>query len=175
MATLTWEVRIPLPVDEAPQPCISGLEWAEMVIESVDQNRIAAKQDWRRMMGDANVTSFGRVYIDILLAPVGDSETLVTLNARMKGLGQPAKVQLRNMCMAVAGAIDRAAQQTAHSGPAGESKAASDHALTAGLTDQSGTDRDVFDAIAKLGELHGAGVLTDEEFQAKKSELLGRL
>ena len=29
--------------------------------------------------------------------------------------------------------------------------------------------------LASLGELHKAGVLTDDEFQAKKSELLGRM
>lgn len=34
---------------------------------------------------------------------------------------------------------------------------------------------DVTDQIRKLGELHAAGVLTDEEFSAKKSELLDRL
>jgi hypothetical protein len=31
------------------------------------------------------------------------------------------------------------------------------------------------DQIRKLAELHEEGILTDEEFSAKKSELLGRL
>jgi Bacterial PH domain/Short C-terminal domain len=34
---------------------------------------------------------------------------------------------------------------------------------------------DVFDQLRKLGELRDAGVLTPEEFEAKKIELLGRL
>jgi hypothetical protein len=34
---------------------------------------------------------------------------------------------------------------------------------------------DVLDQIAKLADLHAAGVLTDDEFQTKKSELLNRL
>ena len=34
---------------------------------------------------------------------------------------------------------------------------------------------DVADQLKKLGELHATGVLTDEEFQAKKAELLKRL
>ena len=34
---------------------------------------------------------------------------------------------------------------------------------------------DIPDQIKKLGELHASGVLTDDEFQAKKSELLKRL
>lgn len=34
---------------------------------------------------------------------------------------------------------------------------------------------DVLGQITKLGELHAAGVLTDEEFQAKKAQLLDRL
>jgi hypothetical protein len=35
--------------------------------------------------------------------------------------------------------------------------------------------QDVLDQIAKLADLHAAGILTDEEFQTKKSELLNRL
>lgn len=34
---------------------------------------------------------------------------------------------------------------------------------------------DLFDQLAKLGELHKAGVLTDAEFTAKKAELLARI
>lgn len=34
---------------------------------------------------------------------------------------------------------------------------------------------DIFSAIEKLGALHKKGILTDEEFQTKKQELLGRL
>ncbi len=34
---------------------------------------------------------------------------------------------------------------------------------------------DVYEQLSKLGELHKAGILTEEEFQAKKTELLGRL
>ncbi len=32
---------------------------------------------------------------------------------------------------------------------------------------------DVMDQLAKLGELHSSGVLTDEEFAAQKAKLLG--
>jgi hypothetical protein len=34
---------------------------------------------------------------------------------------------------------------------------------------------DVLSQVAKLGELHAAGVLTDEEFAAKKADLFSRL
>jgi len=34
---------------------------------------------------------------------------------------------------------------------------------------------DIFQQIEKLAELHKSGVLTDEEFQNKKEELLKRL
>jgi hypothetical protein len=34
---------------------------------------------------------------------------------------------------------------------------------------------DIFAALEKLAELHGKGVLTDEEFAAKKTDLLGRI
>jgi len=34
---------------------------------------------------------------------------------------------------------------------------------------------DALDQLRKLGELRDAGVLTDDEFNAKKAELLGRI
>jgi len=39
----------------------------------------------------------------------------------------------------------------------------------------SNTDSDIIALIEKLGQLHVAGVLTDEEFTLKKQELLDRL
>jgi hypothetical protein len=37
------------------------------------------------------------------------------------------------------------------------------------------TQPDVMEQLRKLGDLRAAGVLTDEEFSAKKADLLGRL
>ncbi|WP_271022758.1 SHOCT domain-containing protein [Rhizobium sp. RCAM05973] len=37
------------------------------------------------------------------------------------------------------------------------------------------SDEDVFDKIERLAALHAKGILTDQEFEAKKSELLSRL
>jgi hypothetical protein len=37
------------------------------------------------------------------------------------------------------------------------------------------SEADVFNAIERLGKLRADGLLTEEEFAAKKSELLGRL
>lgn len=34
---------------------------------------------------------------------------------------------------------------------------------------------DVFSALERLGQLHQSGILSDEEFRAKKAELLARL
>ena len=36
-------------------------------------------------------------------------------------------------------------------------------------------EADIFSAIERLGDLRAKGILTDEEFTQKKSELLGRL
>ena len=38
-----------------------------------------------------------------------------------------------------------------------------------------GNQQDVFATIEKLAGLKAKGILSDEEFQAKKAELLGRL
>ena len=37
----------------------------------------------------------------------------------------------------------------------------------------SGGDTSYLDELAKLGELRDAGILTDEEFEAKKKDILG--
>ena len=39
----------------------------------------------------------------------------------------------------------------------------------------SAAEFDIFAAIEKLADLHGKGVLSDEEFTSKKAELLARL
>jgi hypothetical protein len=44
-----------------------------------------------------------------------------------------------------------------------------------GARAESRTEPDVTDQLKKLGELRDLGVLTPEEFEAKKSELLKRL
>jgi excisionase family DNA binding protein len=43
------------------------------------------------------------------------------------------------------------------------------------VTDPAPTQPDVMDQLRKLGELHAAGVLTEDEFAAKKAELFRRL
>jgi hypothetical protein len=37
-----------------------------------------------------------------------------------------------------------------------------------------GNESDYLDELEKLAELHEKGILTDEEFQAKKKQLLGQ-
>ena len=55
--------------------------------------------------------------------------------------------------------------------PAWASPAASDN--TANVA--NGADNDIFASIEKLAQLHARGILTTDEFSAKKAELLGRL
>jgi Bacterial PH domain/Short C-terminal domain len=60
----------------------------------------------------------------------------------------------------------RARLATQDAGPAAARESAAEPAAAAGsITDQ----------IRKLGELHDAGILTDDEFATKKAELLGRM
>ena len=56
--------------------------------------------------------------------------------------------------------------------PAGEPQPAPDPPRP--VTEESSQD-ELLDTITKLGQLREAGLLTDEEFQSKKAELLGRL
>ena len=43
------------------------------------------------------------------------------------------------------------------------------------LKEEEEAAKDVFDALDKLGELKEKGIITEEEFEAKKQELLDRL
>ncbi|WP_238347184.1 SHOCT domain-containing protein, partial [Nocardiopsis dassonvillei] len=45
----------------------------------------------------------------------------------------------------------------------------------AGKADGRPDNEWIFQQIERLGELHARGLLTDEEFSAKKAELLGRI
>jgi hypothetical protein len=40
---------------------------------------------------------------------------------------------------------------------------------------QVSTEVDIFDKIERLAGLHSRGILTDQEFEAKKKELLARI
>jgi hypothetical protein len=169
MAQLRWELPLELPVDEASELCRRALNYFRYKIESVDQHRIVARDDWTNMFGDANMASYGRTHVEVLLALGRDSETLVTFVGRVKGFGVPAKRHLQERLELLAGAIDSAARQrAADTGSAGQSKAA-------GTPDQSNAASDPIERLRQLSELRDAGIVTDEEFEAKKAEILGRI
>ena len=71
--------------------------------------------------------------------------------------------------MLIAGNIANAAEQTADSGSSGQSKAVSDGAAGGAAAS------DPFEQLRQLSELRDAGVLTEEEFDAKKADLLRRI
>lgn len=50
-----------------------------------------------------------------------------------------------------------------------------DGTLIGSESDQKSGETDIVDEIRRLGELQASGVVTTEEFEAKKAELLGRL
>jgi hypothetical protein len=43
------------------------------------------------------------------------------------------------------------------------------------MTSPQQSGRDIMDQLKQLGELHKAGILTDDKFAAKKAEMLNRL
>lgn len=49
------------------------------------------------------------------------------------------------------------------------------HGAPSSAASTSSADSDVMEQIRKLGELHKSGILSDDEFEAKKAELLSRL
>jgi len=100
---------------------------------------------------------------------------------RRRGVGRPAQPSLVNTAARTAVVVGTAsavsnkaasnqaakAQAAAPAPPAPDVAAAAAPAAPAALSD------DVYDQLKKLGELREAGILTDEEFQAKKTQILG--
>lgn len=67
-------------------------------------------------------------------------------------------------------------EEPADSPAAEKPKAAASAHQTIGEKDpQTGSDGDIFDKIERLAALHTKGILSDQEFEAKKNELLARL
>ncbi len=69
--------------------------------------------------------------------------------------------------------LNRPTMAPVRSSPAGPTAAAP--AAAPGSTPQVDTPDEVADALERLGDLRDRGILTPEEFAAKKAELLGRL
>jgi hypothetical protein len=59
--------------------------------------------------------------------------------------------------------------------PTGQGSAVEDASSQVSTQHMPGPHDDIFDKIERLAGLHAKGILTDEEFQAKKAELLSRL
>lgn len=101
---------------------------------------------------------------------------------RRRGIGRPAGPSLVGTAARTAVVVGTAsavsnkaasnqaakAQQAAAAAPPPPPEAAAP-----APTDAASLSDDVYDQLKKLGELHEAGILTDEEFQAKKTQLLG--
>lgn len=96
---------------------------------------------------------------------------------RRRGVGRPAQPSLVNtaartaVVVGTASAVSNkaAANQAAKAQAAAPAPPAPDvaPAAPAALSD------DVYDQLKKLGELREAGILTDAEFDAKKTQILG--
>lgn len=56
-----------------------------------------------------------------------------------------------------------------------EEQEQSDQQTAQPMQDQDMTQEDSMEQLQKLGQLHESGILTDEEFATKKSEILNRI
>lgn len=100
---------------------------------------------------------------------------------RRRGVGRPVRPSLVGTAARTAVIAGTA---TAVSGRVASNQAAKAQQAAAGqappppvevapaTADQAFSD-DVYDQLKKLGELRDAGILTDDEFQAKKARILG--
>jgi hypothetical protein len=98
---------------------------------------------------------------------------------RRRGIGRPAQPSLVNTAARTAVVVGTASavSNKAASNQAAKAQAAASppapEAPSAGAPAPAALSDDVYDQLKKLGELRDAGILTDEEFNAKKTQLLG--
>jgi hypothetical protein len=116
----------------------------------------------------------GGVFVDGMLA-----ETARRLADRVARDGHPDLAQELRQAAREADRNNLASERPDHSSLHGLSTASPAHQRQPGGPISGAADpesaSDVFNALERLGELHRKGVLTDEEFAAKKAELLARI
>lgn len=104
---------------------------------------------------------------------------------RRRGIGRPAQPSLVNtaartaVVVGTASAVSNkaASNQAAKAQQSAPAPAAvqppPDTPAAPAPASQPALSDDVYDQLKKLGELREAGILTDDEFQAKKTQILG--
>ena len=100
---------------------------------------------------------------------------------RRRGIGRPAQPSLVNtaartaVVVGTASAVSNkaASNQAAKAQAAAPAPAADAAAAVPASAPEAALSDDVYDQLKKLGELREAGILTDDEFQAKKTQILG--
>jgi hypothetical protein len=116
----------------------------------------------------------GGVFVDGMLA-----ETARRLADRVGSDGHPDLAQELRQAAREADRNNLASEPPDHSSLHGLSTAPLAQRRPGGPMSGTAADpesaSDVFNALERLGELHRKGVLTDEEFAAKKAELLARI
>lgn len=151
MSRLTDELSVQLPLEHASHVCRSAIASIGWNIKSMDDRCIVAKVGVGISRNPSN--------IEVLLASGDESRTIITLNGSIMGIGPVQKRHLGGEMNRLRNAIEVAASQSA----------------TAGAVAPSDAERDPAEQLRKLGELRDAGVVSDDEFEAKKAELLGRI
>lgn len=96
---------------------------------------------------------------------------------RRRGIGRPAQPSLVNTAARTAVVVGTASavSNKAASNQAAKAQAAAPDAAAPvpASAPEAALSDDVYDQLKKLGELREAGILTDAEFQAKKTQILG--
>jgi hypothetical protein len=101
---------------------------------------------------------------------------------RRRGIGRPAQPSLVNTAARTAVVVGTASavSNKAASNQAAKAQAAAPQPApevapvsAPAPAEQAALSDDVYDQLKKLGELREAGILTDDEFQAKKTQILG--
>jgi hypothetical protein len=95
---------------------------------------------------------------------------------RRRGIGRPAQPSLVNTVSGKAASNKAAKAQQSATGtaaPAAQPQPDATSAPTPAAASLPVLSDDAYDQLKKLGELRDAGILTDDEFQAKKNQILG--
>jgi hypothetical protein len=177
MSKLRDEFVLDLSLEDASQRCRSAIARIGWNIKIMEPHRIVPKVE---MVG-VGLTRWPSK-IEVLLNEADAAHTTVTLNGSIGVYGPAQKGHLRGQMNRLRNAMEVAAP-TSPTTAVGEVQAPvstpDPHAVSVpespSPADERSLHSDSLEQLRKLGELRDAGVVTAEEFEAKKAELLGRI
>jgi hypothetical protein len=166
MTKLDNELILDMSIADASEACRGAIASIGWNIKSMEPHRIVPKVG-------VGLTRWPSK-IEVLLSEAAATQTTVTLRGSIGGYGPVQKRHLGGQMNRLRNAIEVAVPKNPAAGEVPGAVLTRDRNTASEPAEQK-LQGDSLEQLRKLGELRDAGVVTAEEFEAKKAELLGRI